>query len=575
MKRSAATTLAILTLARSQSLHNISWYAIPGNDVLDSFMSYSIEFSSFPDFAGNLSSPNRYSDVLLQNIADIIGSKPYVRVGGNTQDYALYNASLPFALNGTYDIARSPDYPTTIFIGPSYFESYEVWNDVKFSHGLNHGLGGNNSAGWQTLLDTVPLACKALKGKLYMWQYGNEPDLFSTSTHGVVRPPSWNEKVYVEQWQNGTRAIKSLIQDHCPELLGNGFLAPAFAGVGNTLKAPVAWAAGLNSNRDVTLFSTHNYISGAESPGVTLAFTLMNHTNTVRSISAHVTEYQTILRSDPSAPPPIFGEHNSLYNQGRPGLSNTFGAALWGLDFNLYAASSGFKRVHMHQGTNYRYASWQPISTPNATIGTKAPYYGNIAVAAALGNTVLSPASVISLPSRPKQDKESVYAVYTQNGSVISRIVIINFHSYNTTVDGAGIVPVPDPLPRPSRNFTISLSSPNSTSTAPSSTPTSFKIQRLMANGTDAITGITWDGWSFNHELDGGRPVRLVNVTVGETVEVEGGIFTVGVPDGSAVLVHVDFRDGEEGGRYASAVSVRGVIVDKDEEKDGAKWCDL
>jgi hypothetical protein len=301
----------------------------------------------------------------------------------------------------------------------------------------------------------------------------------------------------------------------------------------------------------------------------------MNHTNTVRSIAAHVTEYQTILRSDPSAPPPIFGEHNSLYNQGRPGLSNTFGAALWGLDFNLYAASAGFKRVHMHQGTNYRYASWQPIATPNATLGTKAPYYGNIAVAAALGNTILSPASVVSLPSHPRQDKESVYAVYTQNGSVLSRIVIINFHSYNTTVDGAGIVPVPNPLPRPSRNFTFALSSPNSTNTTPSCIPTSFKIQRLMANGTDAITGTTWDGWSYDHELDGGRPVRLGNVTVGETVKVEGRVFTVDVPDGSAVLVHVDLGDGEEMDGYGGAVSVRGVLVDGDEKKDDAKWCDL
>lgn len=181
-------------------------------------------------------------------------------MGGNTQDYALYNASLPYALNGTYDRIRSPDYPTTIYIGPSYFESYDTWRDVKFSHGLNLGLGGNNSEGWQTLLATVPLACKALQGKLYVWQYGNEPDLYSTSTHGIVRGPSWNEKTYVEQWENGTRAIKSLIQDHCPDLLDDGsyaYLAPGFAGVGNKLKAPAAWAAGLNSNNDIGLFSTH------------------------------------------------------------------------------------------------------------------------------------------------------------------------------------------------------------------------------------------------------------------------------------------------------------------------------
>jgi hypothetical protein len=74
----------------------------------------------------------------------------------------------------------------------------------------------------------------------------------------------------------------------------------------------------------------------------------------MRSVDAHVTEYNKILAIDPSAPPHIFGETNSLYNQGRPGLSNTFGAALWGIDFNLYSASVNIKRVHMHMGTNYR-----------------------------------------------------------------------------------------------------------------------------------------------------------------------------------------------------------------------------
>ena len=80
----------------------------------------------------------------------------------------------------------------------------------------------------------------------------------------------------------------------------------------------------------------------------------MNHTNTRRSVDAHIVEYDKIRGADPAAPPLVFGEANSLYNQGKPGLSNTFGAALWGVDFNLYSASVGFKRVHMHMGTNFR-----------------------------------------------------------------------------------------------------------------------------------------------------------------------------------------------------------------------------
>lgn len=211
--------------------------------------------------SGNNSSPNTFSDNLLTNLGNIIGTKPYIRVGGNTQDYALYNASLPYALNGTFDYSRSSDYPTTIFIGPSYFESYNTWPGVKFSHGFNMGLGGNNSAGWQTLLDTVGLACKAIgPDKLYAWEYGNEPDLFSTSSQGPVRPSNWNESTYVSQWLNGTRQIRALLEASCPDMLANGtysYLAPSFAGTSNHLRAPVAWADGLDVDKDIQVFSTH------------------------------------------------------------------------------------------------------------------------------------------------------------------------------------------------------------------------------------------------------------------------------------------------------------------------------
>lgn len=71
------------------------------------------------------------------------------------------------------------------------------------------------------------------------------------------------------------------------------------------------------------------------------------------SVDAHIVEYDQTYPNG-SGLPLIMGETNSLFNEGKPGLSNSFGAALWGIDFNLYCASVGFKRVHMHMGTNYR-----------------------------------------------------------------------------------------------------------------------------------------------------------------------------------------------------------------------------
>ncbi|KAF4630913.1 hypothetical protein G7Y89_g7220 [Cudoniella acicularis] len=404
----------------------------------EAFVSYSIEFASFPDFAGNKASPNTFSNNLLNNLGKFTGTKPYIRVGGNTQDYALYNASLTYALNGTINPTRATDYPTTVFIGPSYFESYSTWPDTKFIHGFNMALGRNNSIGWQSLIDTVPLACKALEGgKLLWWEYGNEPDLYSTSAQGPVAPPNWNESTYVEEWLNGTRAIKRELQKACPELTTNetyGYLAPSFAGTDNHLKPVKTWQDGLNADEDIKLISSHNYIGGATQPGITLQGTLMNHTKTVLSVN---NQAQLAANLSYTNIPFILGETNSLYNQGARGLSNAFGAALWVIDFNLYCASVGIQRVHMHQGTNFRYQSWQPINTNITTKGTKAPYYGQIVVAAFIGS--LSPSTQTQISNIPLQgEREAAYAAYV-NGK-LARVAVINLQQYNYTVNGTSDV---------------------------------------------------------------------------------------------------------------------------------------
>ncbi|TRX94180.1 hypothetical protein FHL15_004948 [Xylaria flabelliformis] len=507
---------------------------------LDGFVSFSIEFASFPDFAGNSSTPNKFSNNLLNNLGYLTGTKPYIRVGGNTQDYAIYNPNLTIALKGTVNATRSPDYPTTIEIGPSYFDSYTTWPNVKFSHGFNMG-GNHDDRQWATLIQTAAIACKTLgKDKLYWWEYGNEPDLFPTSAQGPVRPANWNESDYVAEWLVATRAIKGVITETCPDLLGNdtyGYLAPSFAGIGNNLKAPRAWADGLNTDGTVRYFSTHNYISGATSPGVTLQGTLMNHTRTRSSVDTHVSEFAQI---SPSAPGlrQIMGETNSLYNQGKPGLSNSFGAALWGIDFNLYCASVGIGRVHMHMGTNYRYASWQPITTDLAVVGTKAPYYGNIAVAAFLGNLRIEPVRIAHLDLSSNSEggnssdsavgvQDAAYGAYVDNA--LTRIMVINMRAYNYTLNGTGNLDTKNPTPRKTRTYSFGVNGfPNGREAL---------VRRLYANGSDAITGITWDGLSYNYELDLGKPVRLRNVTAGERVRVKNGVVEVRVPDSQAVVL--------------------------------------
>lgn len=118
--------------------------------------------------------------------------------------------------------------------------------------------------------------------------------------------------------------------------------------------------------------------------------------------------------------------------------------------------------------------------------------------------------------------------------------MVLNLRAHNTTVDGAGLIPLPGPSAPERGSVDYSFRLPD----ADLRRGRGARIRRLMANGSDAITGITWDGWSYNHDLDGGRPVRLGNVTVGERAVVgEDGVLTVKVADASAALLELEECD--------------------------------
>jgi hypothetical protein len=114
------------------------------------------------------------------------------------------------------------------------------------------------------------------------------------------------------------------------------------------------------------------------------------------------------------------------------------------------------------------------------------------------------------------------YAAYTNN--TLARLLLVDLHTYNTTDNN-----YTTPFERPVEKYELKL---------PECSNGKAQVQRLIANGSDAITGITWDGYSYNYELDDGKPVRLSNVTRGEKVEVgEDGMMKVEVPWSSAAVV--------------------------------------
>lgn len=235
----------------------------------------------------------------------------------------------------------------------------------------------------------------------------------------------------------------------------------------------------------------------------------------MQSISQQLGQYDFLNHT---GLPFIISETNSLSNVGTPGISDTFGAALWTLDYNLWCASQNISRVHMQQGTDFYYNAWQPIQS-NISIGTKPPYYGSIAAAAVLGDSTTSEVKVANIPLI--SSTEAAYAVYV-NGS-LARIAVINMQGYNSSGSGQYSTPTRN---KPSYLFSV-----------PQTSSSSVGVRRLLAGGSDAMTGISFDGYSYEYELQQGMPVLLSNITRGEKISVINDTISVQVMDSSAVIL--------------------------------------
>ncbi|KAH8812694.1 glycoside hydrolase family 79 protein [Xylogone sp. PMI_703] len=467
-----------------------------------SYVSLSIELGSFPSFAGTRKQPNVYSKNLLEYLAKAQGSPCVIRVGGNSADRAIYDSTLT-----TATASRCSADPEAIqCIGPSFFDSYGAFPaGTKYSHNFN--LAANNASGYDTLLQTAPLACKALRGQLDSWEMGNEPDLF----RGKWRPSDWTAAQYEVEWKNATDHLRTYIQKACPDLARSFVLtAPSVSSPGSGLNAADIFKAGEDSEGDVKIISVHNYMGGATQPGVTLQGTLMNHTNVVNAVQGHV-RYANSLANVPADY--ILGEHNSLYGGGAAGTSNVFGAALWVLEISLNAASTGIiKREHFHQSVGAPYSAWVPVQSGSNAPQTLPPYYGKLAAATFLADSAKIQVKTISLGGNP--DFDSAYGAY--QGGQLERIALLNLREYDSDSTTA----------RGSQTYTVKVKPFQI-----------WTVERLTAAGAHDVTGVTYNGYAYEYSSLG-KAVRVKGRTSSELAIADGfGNLRVKVADSEAVII--------------------------------------
>jgi hypothetical protein len=176
------------------------------SDYIDpSCAGFGIEPSNLLSFTGG-DDVNHFSIQLLQNLADYSGAPPHIRLGGNTQDYMVWNATKTehrWTANKNSK-AQGAIAADSIIIGPGYVQALDRFpKDTPVTFGLNMAY---EDADWADHIVAIAQgAVDNLKNtKLYSFEVGNEPDLWMQNG---FRAAGWSGQLYTQQFLDRCEAI--------------------------------------------------------------------------------------------------------------------------------------------------------------------------------------------------------------------------------------------------------------------------------------------------------------------------------------------------------------------------------
>ena len=314
-----------------------------------------------PDFMGlgyEISSVARPGLLSAQNsvyvqLVKTLGARGVIRVGGNTSDYSSYAA--------TGQPLSSPEGKAGSVVNDEVLHELASFLDATgwtLIWGLNLGNGSLENA-----IDEAKTVTAAAKTNLLAFEIGNEPDLFPR--HESHRHVGYTYDDYLSEYRTYRNALRKAI--------------PHIAFAGPDAADSTEWVArfATDEGKDIKLL-THHYYREGQNPTSTLDKLL--HTDP--KLAPILAKLRAAAES--SGVPYRICETNSFSGGGKPGVSDTLGAALWVLDFMFILASAGCAGVNMETGVNQRgfISSYSPIGDDEQGHYWAAPeYYGMLAFA--------------------------------------------------------------------------------------------------------------------------------------------------------------------------------------------------
>ncbi|HTH52593.1 MAG TPA: hypothetical protein VL495_01500 [Edaphobacter sp.] len=265
-----------------------------------------------------------------------------LRLGGNTSEFGWWKATPaslpPERRHRKADNGEPP--PTTIFaITPEAIHNLDGflrasgWTCI---YGLNLGFGTA-----ETDIPEAKFAAQVLGPRLEYFQLGNEVDMFNRHLRD---PKTWGVDEYMKEWVPLALAVQKAVP-------GAKFGMPDVASDVSWLEKIAEHWPSLEEKPNVCTLSHHFYWGGPpNNPKVNIDRLLQNDPAVARK-AAIAREAATKM-----SVPFRMTEGNTVYQGGKPGLSDVYAAALWGADYLFELMSLGYSGVNLHGGSGHAQA---------------------------------------------------------------------------------------------------------------------------------------------------------------------------------------------------------------------------
>jgi hypothetical protein len=317
-----------------------------------------------------------------------------VRIGGNSVDRTLWQASAPASDASTY----SSSIGTADVDDLGGFLQASGWTVI---YGLNLKTSTAELASAE-----VTYASARLGASIEAFEIGNEPDLYG-ATYAV-----WSAK-----WASFANAIESAVP-HAP------LAGPATAGGGVYEAVDLA-----HDEASVLSLLTQHYYRGAASTTSPTSVIMAGLLSPDPGLISTLTQLSGATTANHTPLGFRLAEANSFFNHGSPGVSDALGSALWAIDFLFDNAENGSSGVNFHGGGAGQDGPnpfiYTPINELNGVVtGAQPIFYGMLLVASTGGGPML--ATTINVPGNLNV---TAYSVAPGDGS--TNIIIVNKESTN------------------------------------------------------------------------------------------------------------------------------------------------